>query len=85
MELTPAYKTYNRNVGRIKSIENGLVLASINAGRAATHNDRANEYVQIPEGACHNFVPQVDDRVFLNIDDDTGEYVLTKLKKTRGN
>jgi hypothetical protein len=60
MNLVPAFKNHNRNVGRIKSISDGKVIANINAGHGGGD-------VEILLDHCE-FKPVVNDRVFLCVD-----------------
>jgi hypothetical protein len=56
LRLGMFYQHPNRNVGRIKSIESGIVIANINAGHGGGD-------VEVTLDHCHEFKPEVDDRV----------------------
>ncbi len=78
LQLGMFYKCANRNVGRIKSIEEGIVTANINAGHGGGD-------VKVKIEHCHEFKPKVDDRVLLCVDEE-GEipgFFLIKLSKGR--
>lgn len=74
-KLETYYKDYQRNTGRIKSINGQELVASFNAGRNGP-------VLTLPLTACHGFVPQLDDRVLLCVDE-AGELALEKLSKWR--
>ena len=80
MKLVPYYKTYNRNTGRVKSIdyEHNQLTVSVCAGHGGGD-------MILPLKTCHQFEPQVDDRVLLCVDEsgDQPGFILAKLKKTR--
>ncbi len=69
------YQHYNRNVGRIKSIEGDKLIVNVNVGHGGGP-------IELPIDACHKFVPEVDDRVVLCIDKE-GISRLQKLSKNR--
>jgi hypothetical protein len=78
MNIVPYYKHYNRNVGRIKSIEEGFLTVSVNAGHGGGD-------LKLPFESCYRFKPKIDDRVLLCVDED-GEvvgHILKKLGKRR--
>jgi hypothetical protein len=58
-KLETYYKNYNRNVGRIKSIQDGIVIANINAGHGGGD-------VEIPVDHCYKFNPKIDDSFALH-------------------
>ena len=68
------YNHYNRNVGRIKSMEGNNLIANINPGHGGGE-------INIAVDRCFGFTPQVNDRVLLCIDENG--LLLRKLKKTR--
>jgi len=74
LRLGMFYKHPNRNVGRIKSIENGTVTANINAGHGGGD-------VKVIVEHCYEFTPEVDDRVMLCVDEEgkIPGFFLTKL------
>ena len=84
MRLEPYYAHYNRNVGRIKSIEGDNITASICAG----HGGGDMVFLR---GCCRQGLlaeprpidAQIDDRVLLCVDGDgeIGGFFLMKLKK----
>jgi hypothetical protein len=53
----------NRNIGRIKSIQDGKVIANINAGHGGGD-------IEVPVEHCYEFKPVVNDRVALCVDYD---------------
>jgi len=80
MRLAPYYKHANRNVGRIKAVDNaiGKVTLNINAGHGGGD-------VVLESPYCYQFTPQVDDRIMLCVDED-GDipgFILTKRNKSR--
>lgn len=82
MNIVPFHESYLQNVGRIKSIDGDSMIVSINAGRKLTSMSGSMEF---PTKSCLNFVPQVDDRVLLCVDDDAEVhgYIFQKLSKRK--
>lgn len=84
MGLLPYYgrAACNRNVGRIKAIYETPgkscpdMIVNINAGHGGGN-------MTLPTSCCRGFHPQVDDRVFICVDDRDGTIALIKMKKTR--
>lgn len=79
LKLNTAFQQhYNRNVGRIKSVNpDGTVTANINPGHGGGEVIVSIEH-------CYEFEPMVSDRVLLCVDE-TGVpgYFLKKLPKDR--
>lgn len=63
INLRGVYKHFNRNMGRIKSISDDIVIANINAGHGGGD-------VEVPISHCYEFTPMVNDRVKLCLDED---------------
>lgn len=80
MNLITYYEHYNRNVGRIKSI-NDKIIASINPGHGGgdiilpLNCCYAKSEINRKQNYYHQVEPNVNDRVLLCIND-TGETVL---------
>lgn len=79
MNLGGAYEHYNRNVGRVVSInDDETITANINPGHGGGE-------VIIPIANCYEFVPKIQDRVYLCVDlsGTQNGYFLMKLPKSR--
>ena len=66
---------YNRNVGRVKTIENDEITVNVNAGHGGGE-------IRLPRSCCIGFYAEIDDRVLLCVGPE-GQPALKKLKKTR--
>lgn len=74
--MIPFSKDHYANIGKIKSIIDNAMTIDFNKGGMNSHVEK------IDVNCCLKFDPKVDDRVFLWVDE-TGEFIVTKLKRNQ--